>query len=93
MIMSWIGVVLILYGIYKYKSPLLGVIITPFIVMLNAAAALLDSSPAENLMPALQSNWLTIHVALAAIGSGAFVIAGSVSLFYLLSNHDYKKDN
>ena len=93
MIMSWIGVVLILYGIYKYKSPLLGVIITPFIVMLNAAAALLDSSPAENLMPALQSNWLTIHVALAAIGSGAFVIAGSVSLFYLISNHEYKKDN
>lgn len=93
MIMSWIGVVLILYGIYKYKSPLLGVIITPFIVMLNAAAALLDSNPAENLMPALQSNWLTIHVALAAIGSGAFVIAGSVSLFYLLSNHEFKEDN
>ena len=93
MVMSWIGVVLILYGIYKYKSPLLGIIITPIIVMLNAAAALLDKSPAENLMPALQSNWLTIHVALAAIGSGAFVIAGSVSLFYLLSNHEYKKDN
>jgi ABC-type transport system involved in cytochrome c biogenesis permease subunit len=93
MVMSWIGVALILYGIYKYKSPLLGVIITPIIVMLNAAAALLDKSPAENLMPALQSNWLTIHVALAAIGSGAFVIAGSVSLFYLLSNHKYKKDN
>jgi len=93
MVMSWIGVVLILYGIYKYRSPLLGVIITPIIVMLNAAAALLDKSPAENLMPALQSNWLTIHVALAAIGSGAFVIAGSVSLFYLLSNHEYKKDS
>jgi len=91
MVMSWIGVVLILYGIYKYKSPLLGVIITPIIVMLNAAAALLDKSPAENLMPALQSNWLTIHVAMAAIGSGAFVIAGSVSLFYLFSNHEYQK--
>jgi ABC-type transport system involved in cytochrome c biogenesis permease subunit len=93
MVMSWIGVVLILYGIYKYKSPVLGVVITPIIVMLNAAAALLDKSPAENLMPALQSNWLTIHVALAAIGSGAFIIAGSVSLFYLLSNHKYKRDN
>lgn len=93
MVMSWVGVILILYGIYKYKSPLLGIIITPIIVMLNAAASLLDSSPAENLMPALQSNWLTIHVALAAIGSGAFVIAGSVSLFYLLSNHEYQKDD
>ena len=93
MLMSWAGVLLILYGITKYKSPLLGVVITPIIVMLNAAAALLDKSPAENLMPALQSNWLTIHVALAAIGSGAFVIAGAVSLFYLLSNHKYIKDD
>ncbi|NHZ85181.1 MAG: hypothetical protein GWP19_04795 [Planctomycetia bacterium] len=93
MLMSWAGVILILYGVTKYKSPLLGVVITPIIVMLNAAAALLDKSPAENLMPALQSNWLTIHVSLAAIGAGAFVIAGAVSLFYLLSQHQYKKDN
>ncbi len=93
MLMSWAGVLLILYGVTKYKSPLLGVIITPIIVMLNAAAALLDKSPAENLMPALQSNWLTIHISLAAIGSGAFVIAGAVSIFYLLSKHQYKKDD
>jgi len=93
MLMSWIGVVLILYGIYKYKSPLLGIVITPIIVMLNAAASLLNKSPAENLMPALQSNWLTIHISMAAIGAGAFVIAGSVSLFYLLSNHEYKQNN
>ncbi len=93
MLMSWAGVLLILYGVIKYKSPLLGVVITPIIVMLNAAAALLDKSPAENLMPALQSNWLTIHISLAAIGAGAFVIAGAVSLFYLLSQHQYKKDD
>ena len=93
MLMSWAGVLLIIYGIIKYKSPLLGVVITPIIVMLNAAAALLDKSPAENLMPALQSNWLTIHISLAAIGSGAFVIAGAVSSFYLLSNHKYKAND
>jgi len=93
MLMSWAGVLLILYGVTKYKSPLLGVVITPIIVMLNAAAALLNKSPAENLMPALQSNWLTIHISLAAIGAGAFVIAGAVSLFYLLSQHTYKKDD
>ena len=93
MLMSWAGILLILYGVTKYKSPLLGIVITPIIVMLNAAAALLDKSPAENLMPALQSNWLTIHISLAAIGAGAFVIAGAVSLFYLLSNHQYKTDD
>lgn len=93
MLMSWAGVLLILYSIIKYKSPLLGVVITPIVVMLNAAAALLDKSPAENLMPALQSNWMTIHISLAAFGAGAFVIAGAVSMFYLLSNHQYKKDD
>ena len=93
MLMSWAGVLLILYGVTKYQSPLLGVVITPIIIMLNAAAALLDKSPAENLMPALQSNWLTIHISLAAIGAGAFVIAGAISIFYLLSKHKYKKDD
>lgn len=93
MLMSWAGVLLTLYGVIKYKSPFLGVVITPIIVMLNAAAALLDKSPAENLMPALQSNWMTIHIALAAFGAGAFVIAGAVSIFYLLSNHQYKTDD
>ena len=93
MLMSWAGVLLILYGVIKYKSPILGVVITPIIVMLNAAAGLLNKSPAENLMPALQSNWLTIHISLAAIGAGAFVIAGAVSIFYLLTYHKYKKDD
>jgi len=90
MVMSWIAVIIVLYSIFKYKSPFLAIVVTPFIVMLNAAAALLNKSPTENLMPALQSNWLTIHVALAAIGSGAFVVAGAVSLFYLLGNHEYQ---
>ncbi len=89
MLMSWAGVAMMLYAIWKYKNPVVGIIISPIIVMLNAAAALLDNSPAEHLMPALQSNWLTIHISLAALGSGAFVVAGAVSLLFLMKNHEY----
>jgi len=89
MLMSWAGVAIMLYVIWKYKNSVVGIIISPIIVMLNAAAALLDSSPAENLMPALQSNWLTIHISLAALGSGAFIVAGAVSMLYLMKNHEY----
>ncbi len=89
MLMSWAGVAIMIYAIWKYKNPVVGIIISPIIVMLNAAAALLDNSPAEHLMPALQSNWLTIHISLAALGSGAFIVAGAVSLLFLMKNHEY----
>lgn len=89
MLMSWAGVAMMMYVIWKYRNPVAGIIISPIIVMLNAAAALLDSSPAEHLMPALQSNWLTIHISLAALGSGAFVVAGAVSLLFLMKHHEY----
>ena len=92
-LMSWAGVAIMIYVIFRYKNAVVGVIIAPIIVMLNAAAALLDKNPAENLMPALQSNWLTIHISLAAIGSGAFVVAGAVSLLYLFKNHKYSPKN
>ena len=92
-LMSWTGVAIMIYVIFRYKNAVVGVIIAPIIVMLNAAAALLDKNPAENLMPALQSNWLTIHISLAALGSGAFVVAGAVSLLYLFKNHEYAPKN
>jgi len=92
-LMSWAGVAIMIYVIFRYKNAVVGVIIAPIIVMLNAAAALLNKNPAENLMPALQSNWLTIHISLAAIGSGAFVVAGAVSLLYLFINHTYAPKN
>ena len=89
MLMSWAGVLIMIFVIFRYKNSVVGVIVSPIIVMLNAAAALLDSTPAENLMPALQSNWLTIHISMAALGSGAFIVAGAVSLLYLLKDHQY----
>ncbi|MBC8175308.1 MAG: cytochrome c biogenesis protein CcsA [Candidatus Marinimicrobia bacterium] len=89
MLMSWAGVAIMLYVVLRYRSHLVGIVLSPIIIMLNAAAALLDKTPNENLMPALQSNWLTIHISLAALGSGAFVVAGTISLLYLLKDHNY----
>jgi len=40
----------------------------------------------QQLMPALQSYWLWIHVSLAALGEGAFAVALAVSVMYLIKD-------
>ncbi|HWI54656.1 MAG TPA: c-type cytochrome biogenesis protein CcsB [Desulfobacteria bacterium] len=51
---------------------------------------------AENLMPALQSNWLHIHVATAIIAYAAFALALGTSIMFLLKksmeNNNSKSD-
>jgi cytochrome c-type biogenesis protein CcsB len=47
-------------------------------------ASLLPKDITQQLMPALQSYWLWIHVSLAALGEGAFAVAFAVSLMYLV---------
>ncbi|HEB83546.1 MAG TPA: hypothetical protein ENI92_00950, partial [Bacteroidetes bacterium] len=45
----------------------------------------------RQLMPALQSTWLAIHVTLAALGSGAFLIAFAASSLFLISAAEGEK--
>jgi ABC-type transport system involved in cytochrome c biogenesis permease subunit len=47
---------------------------------------MLPKTISQQLVPALQSYWLTIHVTLAALGSGAFAVATAVSFIYLLKS-------
>ncbi len=82
-IMSWMVVVGMLYFVYRYKNHKLGVFVAPIAIMLLVVASLLPSDINVQLMPALQSTWLAIHVSLAALGSGAFLIAFSASTLYL----------
>ena len=84
-LMSWMVVVALLYFSIRYKNLKIGVFISPVAVMLLVVASLLPSETSGQLMPALQSTWLTIHVTLAALGSGAFLVAFAASALYLLS--------
>ncbi len=86
-LMSWMAVVSLLILIWRYKRPLVGSFISPLVFMLMVTASLLPKDPTQQLMPALQSYWLTIHVSLAALGSGTFVVACAVSFIYLMKVH------
>ncbi len=91
-VMSWMAV--LSFGIltYKYRNWIISALISPIVVMLMVAASMLPKDPSQQLMPALQSKWLMIHVSLASIGAGAFAVAAAVSLIYLLGVRSKEED-
>lgn len=87
-IMGWVAVVVLIFMQYRFKLPIIGAIISPVVFMLMVATALLPKDINQSLMPALQSIWLYIHVSLAAIGSGCFLVSYAISSIYLIRNYD-----
>ncbi len=86
--MSWMSVVTMLWIYTKYHKPAIGTFLTPVVFMLMVAAALLPKEVSQSLMPALRSVWLAIHVSMAALGTGCFLIAYAASSVYLLRKND-----
>ncbi|MBT3231420.1 MAG: cytochrome c biogenesis protein CcsA [Calditrichaeota bacterium] len=83
--MAWMVMVGLLFYIFRYKNTKIGVFVSPIAVVLLVVASLLPSDVNRQLMPALQSTWLAIHVSMAALGSGAFLISFAASALFLLS--------
>ncbi len=79
---------------YRYHFRALGTFVSPVIFLLIGYAAM-QSREVRELMPALRSNWLGIHVSTAIISYGAFGVSFAVSLMFLLKegreNHDFWK--
>jgi ABC-type transport system involved in cytochrome c biogenesis permease subunit len=86
-LMSWMAVLSLGILVFRYKKPLIGSFIAPLVFMLMVTASMLPKEISKQLVPALQSYWLTIHVTLAALGSGAFAVATAVSFVYLLKSN------
>jgi len=70
----------------KYKYKILGTFATPIILILIYYAAM-QSKDIRPLMPALQSNWIIIHVVTAIFSYGAFAVACAISIMYVLRDH------
>ncbi|MBM3325358.1 MAG: hypothetical protein FJY65_00020 [Calditrichaeota bacterium] len=87
-LMSWMAVVTLLIVYYRYRRRAIGVFISPVVFMLMVAAALLPKEASQSLMPALRSVWLMIHVSLAALGTGCFLVSFAASAAYLLKQLD-----
>ncbi len=83
-IMAWMAVVSFLIILWRYDRPILGLYVSPLVVALIVSASLLPNDVTKQLVPALQSYWLPIHVVLAALGEGAFLVATAVCVMYLI---------
>ncbi len=64
----------------------LGVIIIPLVLLTLGLAVTVLYTEASQLVPALQSYWLIIHVSTAIICGGAFTFAAAVAGLYLISD-------
>ncbi|MBN2071795.1 MAG: c-type cytochrome biogenesis protein CcsB [Candidatus Krumholzibacteriota bacterium] len=81
--MSWIIAIWAIVMIFRYRMLILGVIVSPVLVMVLVIASMLPKN-ASALMPALQSYWFYIHVTLAAASEGAFLVSSGAALILLL---------
>ncbi len=85
---SWAIVLIYLIFEKKYGFRIVGAFIMPIALLILAATALM-SNQIEPLVPALQSNWLLVHVVTCFLGYAAFAIAFGFSIMYLIKiNHE-----
>jgi len=90
-LLSWMAVISYLYIAVKYRRNIVGVFVAPVVVALMTCASLLPKEISQQLVPALQSYWLAIHVSLAALGEGAFAVAFAVSVMYLVQEMRHRR--
>lgn len=86
--MTLVGGFIIIYGLYK--TPVVGMIVLPVALLIIAFASMFPSEVSP-LIPALQSNWLAIHVSTVVIAEGVLAISAAAGLVFLLKEVDMTK--
>jgi cytochrome c-type biogenesis protein CcsB len=88
---SWTIVLIYLILETKYQQKVIGVFVTPFAFLAIALTSIIPGVNAKitPLVPALQSNWLTLHVTTCFFGYASFAVSFGISLLYLIRE---KKD-
>jgi cytochrome c-type biogenesis protein CcsB len=83
-LLAWFSALCYFVVLRIYKWQILGAFISPVIFMLMVASSLLPKDMDMQLVPALQSYWLQIHVTVAAFGEAAFAIGFAANLMYFI---------
>ncbi len=81
--MSWAIAATFIVILARFRRASLGVAVSPLLILVLVIASLLPKEASQQLMPALQSYWFYIHVTLAALSEGAFVVAAAAGIVYL----------
>ena len=83
---SWTIVLIYLIIEWKYQQKIIGLFVTPFAFLAIALTSIIPGVEAKitPLVPALQSNWLAIHVITCFFGYASFAVSFGISLLYLI---------
>ena len=89
---AWAVLLLYLIIEWRTRSRSLGAFVIPIAFLLLAYASISPgvSGRIQPLIPALQSNWLTVHVLTCFLGYAAFAMAFAVGIMYLLKGRARK---
>jgi len=83
---AWVLGITQIWILKKYDNPILAAFVVQLAFLLLAYASLGTDAKIQPLLPALQSNWLIVHVATCFIGYAAFAIAFAISILYLIKS-------
>tara|TARA_B100000809_G_C15108546_1_gene519676 strand:- start:976 stop:1929 length:954 start_codon:yes stop_codon:yes gene_type:complete len=85
--LTWTLLTIYLYVEFKTKSKLIGATLIPVALLINGFANLtlpIEMQKASPLVPALQSNWLMMHVSMMMLSYGTLIIGSLLSILYLV---------
>ncbi|MBD3235742.1 MAG: c-type cytochrome biogenesis protein CcsB [Candidatus Eisenbacteria bacterium] len=83
-VMSWMAAGSLTILVARTRRFEIGAYASPVIIAIMAIASLMPKQINQQLVPALQSYWLHIHVSMAALAEGAFALACALAIVYLV---------
>ena len=88
--LTWILTFILVLGEFKTKSRILGSVLSPISLLLVSFATLTLPNSMQKispLVPALQSNWLMMHVSMMMASYAVLLVGSLFSILYLLINN------
>jgi cytochrome c-type biogenesis protein CcsB len=93
--LTWTLLTLYLYIEIKTNSRLIGAILIPITLLINGFANLTLSPEMQKsspLVPALQSNWLMLHVSMMLLSYGTLIMGSLLSILFLVISKNKEVD-
>ena len=93
--LTWVLLVMHLYMESKTKTKIIGATLIPLALLLNAFSNLTlspEMQKANPLVPALQSNWLMLHVSMMLFSYGTLILGSLLCILFLTISY-YQKIN
>lgn len=85
--LSWCLLFLVLFLEFKTRTKLIGAILFPILLLISVFTTLVLPIPmqeASPLVPALQSNWLMMHVSMMMVSYSTLILGSLLSILFLV---------